>query len=216
MIPSWIIIAIGFISQFLFAGRTIYQWLVSEKKRKVVAPNFFWQLSLFASLLLFIYGYLREDFTIMLGQAITYFIYIRNLQISGAWKLFPGLIRIFILIFPLVVVFWFNVNSYNEMEMLTIRRNIPLALFVLGLIAQILFTFRFVYQWIYCEVAGKSQLPLGFWLISLSGSLLIMIYGIIRIDIVLIAGHFFGSAVYIRNLMLLRKEWVKKSKKTPF
>ncbi|TCO06067.1 lipid-A-disaccharide synthase N-terminal domain-containing protein [Natronoflexus pectinivorans] len=213
MIPVWLVISIGFTAQFLFSARTFYQWFASERKKKVVAPKYFWQLSLFASFLLFAYGYFREDFTIMLGQAITYFIYIRNLQILGEWKFFPKLLRTLILVFPLMVIAWFNFNSINEMDMITIRRNIPLALFFLGITAQVLFTFRFVYQWIYCEVTKVSHLPLGFWLISLSGSLLIMIYGILRQDVVLIAGHLFGSVVYIRNLMLLRKEWLKESKK---
>ena len=79
---SWQIYAVGLIAQLLFSGRLLFQWILSEKHKKVLTPSLFWKLSLFASFLLFVYGYLREDFAIMLGQAITYFIYIRNLQLQ--------------------------------------------------------------------------------------------------------------------------------------
>lgn len=46
------------------------------------------------------------------------------------------------------------------------------------------------------------MLPAGFWLISLAGSLLIVIYGIIRSDLVLIVGQSFGLVAYIRNLWI--------------
>ena len=74
----WIIYSIGFIAQILFSGRLIVQWALSEKAKRVITPSLFWQMSLLASFLLFAYGYLRNDFAIMLGQSLTYFIYIRN------------------------------------------------------------------------------------------------------------------------------------------
>ncbi|MCB0469487.1 MAG: lipid-A-disaccharide synthase N-terminal domain-containing protein, partial [Flavobacteriaceae bacterium] len=83
---NWIVFTVGFIAQTLFSSRLIIQWITSEKQRKVITPSLFWVLSLIASFLLFIYGYLREDFAIMLGQALTYFIYIRNLQLQNQWQ----------------------------------------------------------------------------------------------------------------------------------
>jgi len=67
------------------------------------------------------------------------------------------------------------------------------------------FTLRFVYQWIYSEKHKKSSLPLGFWLLSLIGSVLILTYAIFRRDPVLFLGHIFGMVVYVRNLVLLNK-----------
>jgi lipid-A-disaccharide synthase-like uncharacterized protein len=66
---------IGFSAQILFSARLLVQWIQSEKVKKVLTPELFWELSLMASFLLFIYGWLRDDFAIMLGQSITYFIY---------------------------------------------------------------------------------------------------------------------------------------------
>ena len=86
---DWIIYSIGFLAQILFSSRLIVQWVTSEKQKQVATPVLFWSLSLIASFLLFIYGYLRDDFAIMLGQSLTYFIYIRNLQLQNQWTKLP-------------------------------------------------------------------------------------------------------------------------------
>ena len=70
---SIIIYSIGFIAQILFSSRLIIQWFYSEKKNKIITPTIFWVLSLLGSFLLFIYGYLRNDFAIMLGQSLNLF-----------------------------------------------------------------------------------------------------------------------------------------------
>ena len=82
---QWIIYAIGFTAQLLFSARLLLQWIASEKRKQVVTPSSFWIHSLAASFLLFFYGCLRNDFPIMLGQIITYYIYIRNLQFEKLW-----------------------------------------------------------------------------------------------------------------------------------
>ncbi len=80
------IYSIGFLAQILFSGRLLVQWILSEKNNRIITPSLFWFLSLIAAFLLFIYGYLRDDFAIMLGQSLTYYIYIRNLHFQGEWK----------------------------------------------------------------------------------------------------------------------------------
>jgi len=200
---NWIIYSIGFIAQILFSSRLVVQWITSERQKKVITPTLFWSLSLFASFLLFIYGYLREDFAIMLGQGLTYFIYIRNLQLQGQWVKFPRLIRIFLFIVPvLITIFYFNNNAIDR-DILFKNEAIPLWLLVLGVISQVVFTFRFVYQWIYSEYKKESLLPLGFWILSLSGSLLILTYAIFRRDPVLFLGHGLGMIIYTRNIYLI-------------
>jgi len=86
------------------------------------------------------------------------------------------------------------------------NENIPFWLLMLGIVAQLVFIFRFVYQWLSSEKKKSSHLPMGFWIISLMGSLLILTYSIFRIDKVLFIGHSFGMFVYIRNIYLLRKQ----------
>ncbi|UGU17145.1 lipid-A-disaccharide synthase N-terminal domain-containing protein [Sinomicrobium kalidii] len=203
---NWIIYAIGFLAQILFSSRLLLQWILSEKSKTVLTPRLFWQLSLLASFLLFIYGYLRHDFAIMLGQTLTYFIYIRNIQIQGAWHKFPKAFRTFLWLFPFLIVIYYYNNNKLDIQNLLQNENIPLWLLIMGSVAQVIFTFRFIYQWIYSERKKESSLPAGFWILSLIGAILILAYAILRKDPVLMTGHLFGSIIYIRNLMILNKQ----------
>ncbi|HLV40537.1 lipid-A-disaccharide synthase N-terminal domain-containing protein [Xanthomarina sp.] len=202
---NWLIYSVGFLAQILFSSRLIVQWLTSEKQKQVTTPTLFWSLSLVASFLLFIYGYLRNDFAIMLGQALTYFIYIRNLQLQKQWQRLPKLVQVFLFIVPiLIVVFYYN-NNAIDVELLFKNEAIPFWLLVLGIVSQIVFTLRFVYQWMYSERRKESALPLGFWILSLIGSIMILTYAIFRQDPVLFVGHILGMVIYVRNLVLLHK-----------
>jgi lipid-A-disaccharide synthase-like uncharacterized protein len=202
---SWIIYAIGFIAQALFSSRVFLQWIISEKHKKVLTPKLFWELSLLASVLLFVYGYLRHDFPIMLGQVITYFIYIRNIQLENQWKKFPKWLRVALFVFPFVILIYGYNNNIMDRANLFNKENIPFVLMLLGVISQVLFTLRFVYQWIYSERRKESSLPMGFWVLSLAGSTLIFIYAIFRLDPVLLLGHSTGIIMYSRNIYLLKK-----------
>ena len=199
--PFWIYI-VGFLAQLMFSGRLVIQWFLSEKQKRVLTPSTFWWLSLGASFLLFVYGYLREDFAIMLGQSLTYFLYIRNLQLQGQWVKTPKILRWFLLIFPVLLVIYGYNNGDYDVEKLFKNEDIPLWLLILGSIAQVIFTLRFIYQWIYSERKKKSSLPLGFWLLSLIGGLLILTYAILRKDPVLFIGHLMGVFIYFRNMRL--------------
>lgn len=203
---SWFIYAIGFGAQLLFSGRSILQWIVSEKKKRVLTPVLFWKLSLIASFLLFVYGYLRNDFAIMLGQILTYFIYIRNMHLQDQWLKFPKLIRWFLYLFPFIILYIGFNNDVYDRALLFQNEEIPSWLLLLGIVAQIIFTLRFVYQWFYSEKRKESSLPMGFWVLSLIGALLILTYAIIRKDPVLLAGHLMGTFLYVRNISILKKQ----------
>ena len=77
---------------------------------------------------------------------------------------------------------------------------------LLGFAAQALFTARFLVQWLASERAGKSVVPLAFWLFSIGGGLLLFVYALYRRDPVFIAGQGFGVFVYLRNLQLVLRE----------
>lgn len=203
---DWLIYTIGFIAQILFSSRLVVQWITSEKQRKVITPTLFWTLSLIASFLLFVYGYLRDDFAIMLGQTLTYFIYIRNLQLQNQWQKFHWSIRLFLYSVPTLLVIYYYNNNVIDTDVLFRNEAIPVWLLWLGIVSQVIFTLRFVYQWLYSEYKKTSTLPLGFWLLSLVGSTLILTYAIFRKDPVLFIGHLLGSVIYVRNLILLHRE----------
>ncbi len=203
---DWVIYAIGFSAQALFSGRLLLQWILSEKNNKVVTPSVFWKLSLLASFLLFVYGYLRNDFAIMLGQSLTYYIYIRNLQLQGQWQKSPKPLQWLLLVFPVIIVIYGYNNGQYDIVTLFENKDIPVWLLTLGVIAQLTFTLRFVYQWITSEKNKKSQLPIGFWRMSVVGAALILSYAIIREDPVLFIGHCAGLVLYIRNIFIWKKQ----------
>jgi lipid-A-disaccharide synthase-like uncharacterized protein len=77
---------------------------------------------------------------------------------------------------------------------------------LLGFAAQALFTMRFLVQWIASERAGRSVMPMAFWLFSIGGGLLLLVYALYRRDPVFIAGQAFGVFVYLRNLYFVMRE----------
>lgn len=200
------IFVLGFVSQVLFFTRTLLQWVLSERARKVVSPTIYWVLSIIASYLFFIYGWLRNDFSILLGQSISYYIYIWNLNENGVWIKVPNFLKA-ILFFTPVCAFGFVLKNGNYfIENFFANKDIPIWLIIFGSLGQVIFTLRFVYQWIYSMKRNESLLPLGFWIISLIGSGIIVTYGLIRYDPILIMGQSVGFVAYTRNIVLYRKE----------
>lgn len=90
------------------------------------------------------------------------------------------------------VMTWFHVNS-----------QIELAWVVFGLLAQLMFTGRFIIQWLASEKAKKSVVPVAFWYFSLLGGLMLLMYAIHRGDPVFILGQSLGVLIYSRNLWLI-------------
>lgn len=199
------IYAVGFLAQIFFSARILYQWLVSEKAGKVLSPPAFWIFSVFGSYLLFIYGVLRNDFAIILGQFISYFIYLWNLNMQGKWKKIPLIFKIVLIITPLVATGLMLRNLTGFTETFFNNKDVPLWLLIFGSAGQVIFALRFIYQFLYSAIHHESALPVGFWIISLLGSSIIISYAIFRRDPVLILGQSFGFVAYIRNLMIAYK-----------
>ena len=76
---------IGFLAQGFFSARILVQWIMSERARKVLSPSVFCILSIAGSYLLCLYGVLRQDFAIVLGQFISYYVYLWNLKAICLW-----------------------------------------------------------------------------------------------------------------------------------
>ena len=74
-----------------------------------------------------------------------------------------------------------------------------------GLLGQLMFTARFIVQWIASERAGRSVMPVAFWYLSIAGGLIVLAYGIHKLDPVIILGQLPGVIVYSRNLWLIHK-----------
>ena len=199
------IYVIGFLAQVFFSARILLQWILSERAKKVISPAIFWQLSIVGSYLLFVYGWLRDDFAIILGQIISYYIYIWNLDKKHQWKKLPFIIRTLLLLTPVAAILYMLKDARAFVDQFFRNEKIPLWLLIYGSMGQIIFTLRFVYQWIYSKRKDESLLPIGFWVISLLGALIIVSYAIYRRDPVLILGQSTGLIAYSRNIYLSRR-----------
>jgi lipid-A-disaccharide synthase-like uncharacterized protein len=74
---------------------------------------------------------------------------------------------------------------------------------VFGIAAQLLFTARFVVQWLVSEKLGRSVVPLAFWFLSMGGGLMLLVYGLVRKEPIIILGQGLAVFIYMRNLVLI-------------
>ncbi|MBI5019048.1 lipid-A-disaccharide synthase N-terminal domain-containing protein [Candidatus Gottesmanbacteria bacterium] len=77
---------------------------------------------------------------------------------------------------------------------------------IFGFLAQFIFFLRFAVQWWASEKEKKSVIPISFWYLSIVGSVMILVYAIKREDIVFITAQFLALFIYVRNIMLRKKE----------
>ncbi|TDL77689.1 lipid A biosynthesis protein [Palleronia sediminis] len=75
-----------------------------------------------------------------------------------------------------------------------------------GLTGQLMFSGRFLVQWIVSEREGRSVIPLAFWYFSIAGGVILFAYAVYRRDPVFILGQSLGLIVYARNLWLIHTE----------
>jgi lipid-A-disaccharide synthase-like uncharacterized protein len=77
---------------------------------------------------------------------------------------------------------------------------------VFGVAAQLVFAARFLVQWISSERAGKSVIPFAFWILSVAGGLMTLLYGLVKREPVIIVGQGLATFIYLRNIMLIFRE----------
>ena len=198
--PVWVYL-IGLLGMALYGSRIVVQWFLSEKAGKVVNPPSYWVMSSVGAVVLYIYGWLRKDFSIIFGESVSYYIYMWNISVMGMYRKLPRVVPWIQGLFPLVIVAmmmldWqeFSVSFFHNEEM-------PMALLAFGMLGQFTYEIRSVYQLVYSYRRNESVLPLGHWVLAVVGSVIIIAYGIIRHDWVLVIGQF-AIVFSIRNIML--------------
>lgn len=88
---------------------------------------------------------------------------------------------------------WWASTSATEIAWLTV-----------GLAAQLMFSMRFIVQWIASERARRSIVPETFWYFSLFGGAMLFAYAIYRLDPVFMLGQGMGLVIYSRNIYFIR------------
>lgn len=76
----------------------------------------------------------------------------------------------------------------------------------IGLGGQLMFTMRFLVQWLKSEISRKSVIPIAFWYFSIAGGATLFVYALWRQDPVFILGQGTGLFIYSRNLWLIHRE----------
>ena len=92
------------------------------------------------------------------------------------------------------------------MHLLLVDSWVKVWIALFGLSAQGIFMSRMVVQWIATERAKRSVIPVPFWWLSILGATMLLIYGILDRDIVIILAQTFGFIVYARNLWFIHVE----------
>lgn len=90
------------------------------------------------------------------------------------------------------------------LEEILMRAKSPIV--ILGFIGQGVFFMRFLVQWLASEKEKRSVIPVAFWYFSIGGALLLLTYGILDRDPVILVGQSTGLLIYLRNLYFIRKQ----------
>src|SRR6185437_2954526 len=77
-------LAIGLGAQLAFASRFLVQWIASERAGKSVVPLAFWFFSVAGGTMTLIYGLVKREPVIIIGQLLSNIIYVRNIMLI--WK----------------------------------------------------------------------------------------------------------------------------------
>jgi lipid-A-disaccharide synthase-like uncharacterized protein len=74
-------LAFGLVAQLFFTARFLVQWISSERAGQSVVPIAFWFFSMGGGLMTLVYGVVKREPVIILGQAMATVIYVRNIML---------------------------------------------------------------------------------------------------------------------------------------
>ena len=74
-------LAFGLVAQLFFTARFLVQWISSERAGRSVVPMAFWFFSMGGGLMTLVYGIVKREPVIILGQSLATVIYIRNIML---------------------------------------------------------------------------------------------------------------------------------------
>ena len=77
---NWVVM-VGYVGQTLFGLRFVVQWVATERARRSVFPVAFWFFSIGGGLMTLIYGLVKREPVIIIGQLLSNIIYVRNLML---------------------------------------------------------------------------------------------------------------------------------------
>jgi len=171
----------------------LLQWIASERAGRSVVPRSFWHLSLFASACVGIYAALNGNVVFLLSVLPGAFIYARMLMLRRR----VGMTMLLALAVPIAALaIW-----------ATLRKPLsgPVLVSTLGFGGWLLWMSRFPIQWWISERRGKPTLGAAFWIVSLIGACLLLLYASWHRDWVMLIAFAPGPIFYARNLVLIQR-----------
>lgn len=195
---KWIVL--GWLGQALFFLRFWFQWRASERAGRSVAPRSFWWMSLGGAMLLGGYTFSVREPVLVGGYAASAWIYARNATLAGpavAWRPAAHAIEVAGIVAVLALAFAAGAAALAGGEVAPVW-------FAAAAGGQLLWSSRFVVQWLASEREGVSHFPRSFWWLSLAGNLLLLAYAVHRGDPLLVCAFALGPIVQVRNLVLSR------------
>ena len=198
--PVWVYL-LGLAGMAIYGVRIVVQWYLSEKSHQVESPGIYWIMSSVGAIILYIYGWLRKDLSIIFGESLSYYIYMWNISIMGLYKKVPRSVIVIQALFPVLILFLIFKDLPTFVDNFLHNDAVPPRLLAFGMLGQFTYEIRSVYQLVYSYRRKASIMPLGHWILAVAGSLMIIAYGLIRHDWVLVIGQF-AIVFSIRNIML--------------
>ena len=165
--PVWVYL-LGFAGMGIYGSRILIQWYLSEKSHQVESPGIYWVLSSIGAVILYVYGWLRKDFSIIFGESVGYYIYMWNIGIMGLYKKVPRILIIMQALFPLVILALIVRDIPTFVDTFLKNEDVPLNLLFFGVLGQFIYEIRSIFSW--CTAIGASSRSfrsgIGSWLSS--------------------------------------------------
>lgn len=124
-----------------------------------------------------------------------------NLKAKGVMQIVPKVVTYIFALVPVVIIGLMAHDLGDFKNTFFKNENLPIYVIIWGSLGQFIYKMRFVYQWYYSVKRQQSLLPVTFWWIAFFGSIMIIVYGIYRLDWILILGQL-GIVATIRNIVI--------------
>ena len=190
--------AVAWLGNACYFSRFLWQWLASEKAKRVVVPKAFWWLSTTGVVCYGLYSaWLREP-VLLAGALINLLIYLRNLALAH------GRVRAFLNPLAASAIALVATAAMVVTGILKPREDLTRApsWLAISIVGQAFWSSRFILQWWWAERHRRSGFPIAFWWASLVGNALLLSYALHLGEPPLIAALALGPIVQVRNLML--------------
>lgn len=207
---AWFIL--GAIGATLFYSRFLVQWLASERAGRSVVPVSFWYLSSTGTIALLVYALAIRSPLGALSQCFNIVVYTRNLVHIGrkrgtlsatASLILQGLAgAVSAVAILLAGRLWLEALHVYPSAHESGAPGSPVWL-LLGLAGQVLFSCRFLIQWIATERRGESVIPAAFWYLSVVASALQLACFVQRGEWIFATGMALTLFIYGRNIALI-------------